>query len=115
VITLIDVHINQSYKPLKVQTLSSAGDSSSPSGPSASTGAIQRSRAGQARRHSVQVTSLSKDMEKLKVGDGSSSGAGGEKSEKMSESRKKELRRLSSKRRSSKQSFLHFLDLAIAK
>ena len=47
-----------------------------------------------------QVTSLSKDMEKLKVGEGSPAPPG----EKMSESRKKELRRLSSKRRSSKQS-----------
>ena len=51
-----------------------------------------------------QVTSLSKDMEKLKVGDGSSSGLSSAQGEKMSESRKKELRRLSSKRRSSKQS-----------
>ena len=53
----------------------------------------------------AQVTSLSKDMEKLKVGDGSSPGlSSAPAGEKMSESRKKELRRLSSKRRSSKQS-----------
>ena len=51
-----------------------------------------------------QVTSLSKEMEKLKVGDGSSAGLSSASGEKMSESRKKELRRLSSKRRSSKQS-----------
>ena len=49
-----------------------------------------------------QVTSLSKDMEKLRLGEGSSASSGA--TEKMSESRKKELRRLSSKRRSSKQS-----------
>jgi len=78
---------------------------------SSSTGAIPRGRQG--RRHSVQVTSLTKDMEKLKVGEGSHSNHSG--TEKMSESRKKELRKLSQKRRSSKQSFLHFLDLAIAK
>ena len=56
------------------------------------------------------MTSLSKDMEKLRVGEGgSSSSAPGEK---MSESRKKELRRLSSKRRSSKQSkIIDFLRL----
>ena len=99
------------------------------------TGAIPKPRSG--RRHSVQVSSLSKDIEKLRLGekkegesknvdkDAQPPGSG------MSESRKKELRRMSSKRRSSKQGqiiqgiysiivilfitgFLHFLDLAIA-
>ena len=98
------------------------------------TGAIPKPRAG--RRHSVQVSSLSKDIEKLRLGerkegesknrekDALPQGSG------MSESRKKELRRMSSKRRSSKlgqrisgntklsqltfTGFLHFLDLAIA-
>ena len=69
---------------------------------SSSTGAIPRGRQG--RRHSVQVTSLTKDMEKLKVGEGSHSNHSG--TEKMSESRKKELRKLSQKRRSSKQSMM---------
>ena len=71
------------------------------------TGAIPKPRAG--RRHSVQVSSLSKDIEKLRLGerkegerkngdkDAPPPGSG------MSESRKKELRRMSSKRRSSKQ------------
>ena len=99
------------------------------------TGTTPRPRAG--RRHSVQVSSLSKDIEKLRMGerkegesknvdkDAPPPGSG------MSESRKKELRKMSSKRRSSKQGhrisgkyyffsilfisgFLHFLDLAIA-
>ena len=71
------------------------------------TGAIPKPRSG--RRHSVQVSSLSKDIEKLRLGerkegesknvnkDAPPPGSG------MSESRKKELRRMSSKRRSSKQ------------
>ena len=71
------------------------------------TGAIPKARAG--RRHSVQVSSLSKDIEKLRLGekkegesknvdkDAPPPGSG------MSESRKKELRKMSSKRRSSKQ------------
>jgi len=88
-----------------------AGASSHASHPTGPTGAIARGRQG--RRHSVQVTTLSKDMEKLKLAESGSSSSHG--AEKMSESRKKELRKLSQKRRSSKQSFLHFLDLAIAK
>ena len=71
------------------------------------TGTIPKPRSG--RRHSVQVSSLSKDIEKLRLGerkegeskngdkDAPPPGSG------MSESRKKELRRMSSKRRSSKQ------------
>jgi len=81
-------------------------------------GAIPKARTG--RRHSVQVSSLSKDIEKLRLGErregeGKSDDKNGQPpGSGMSESRKKELRRMSSKRRSSKQGFLHFLDLAIA-
>ena len=88
-----------------------------------------------------QVSSLSRDMDRLKLAE--ASGTQEPSKEKMSEARKKELRKMSQKRRSSKQSeednnidcmhfvhksllfaqlslinvagFLLFLDLAIAK
>jgi len=80
---------------------------------------------------SLEVSSLGKDMASLKVGDGSGGCGkleGGQESRGRdrgtsssarssgSSARKelKELKRASSKRRSSKQGFLHFLDLAIA-
>merc|ERR1719458_919961 len=87
---------------------------------------------GRGRRHSIQVSSLSKDMASLKVGEGSSGSGGGLKEAQEGRGRDrgassstrssgtsarkelKELKRASSKRRSSKQGFLHFLDLAIA-
>jgi hypothetical protein len=71
------------------------------------TGTIPKPRAG--RRHSVQVSSLSKDIEKLRLGERKEGESkNGDKDapppgSAMSESRKKELRRMSSKRRSSKQ------------
>ena len=88
----------------------------------------------------IQVSSLSRDMDRLKLAE--ASGTQEPSKEKMSEARKKELRKMSQKRRSSKQSrdnidcmhfvhksllfaqlsslinvagFLLFLDLAIAK
>ncbi|XP_023329797.1 uncharacterized protein LOC111702367 [Eurytemora carolleeae] len=61
------------------------------------------SRSG--RRHSIQVTPLTKELEKLKLADKASNGT---------KPGKKVERRASSRRRSSRQGFLHFLDLAIA-
>jgi len=66
------------------------------------------------------VSSLNKDLSSLKITEGGSSGP--RKAEEGSPKRSsnsarkelKELKRASSKRRSSKQGFLHFLDLAIA-
>ena len=93
------------------------GSSQSPAGPSS--GAIPRGRQG--RRHSVQVnnnnnnkiqmppiiikvSSLSRDMDRLKLAEASGAKAQEPSKEKMSEARKKELRKMSQKRRSSKQS-----------
>ena len=52
----------------------------------------------------IKVSSLSRDMDRLKLAEASGAKAQEPSKEKMSEARKKELRKMSQKRRSSKQS-----------
>ena len=52
----------------------------------------------------TKVSSLSRDMDRLKLAEASGAKAQEPSKEKMSEARKKELRKMSQKRRSSKQS-----------
>ena len=114
---LIDVTIYQCtiLSDVSCSGSSGSGSSQSPAGPSS--GAIPRGRQG--RRHSVQVninnkiqtapiivkvSSLSRDMDRLKLAEAAGAKAQEPSKEKMSEARKKELRKMSQKRRSSKQS-----------
>ena len=52
----------------------------------------------------IKVSSLSRDMDRLKLAEAAGAKAQEPSKEKMSEARKKELRKMSQKRRSSKQS-----------